>query len=74
MATSVVCDNAAVRGFEPLKLSGNAEIDGERERVRPVLVMRTHTVTIPLREKWKFTTFQLALFSSFDSERNHVPN
>lgn len=32
MATSVVCDNAAVRGFELLKLSGNAEIDGERER------------------------------------------
>lgn len=28
MATSVVCDNAAVRGFELLKLSGNAEIDG----------------------------------------------
>lgn len=34
MATSVVCDNAAVRGFELLKLSGNAEIDGERERLR----------------------------------------
>lgn len=32
MATSVVCDNAAVRGFELLKLSGNAEIDGERDR------------------------------------------
>lgn len=32
MATSVVCDNAAVRGFELLKLSGNAEIDGGRER------------------------------------------
>lgn len=31
MATSVVCDNAAVRGFELLKLSGNAEIDGERD-------------------------------------------
>lgn len=34
MATSVVCDNAAVRGFELLKLSGNAEIDGTRERLR----------------------------------------
>ena len=34
MATSVVCDNAAVRGFELLKLSGNAERDGERERER----------------------------------------
>lgn len=31
MATSVVCDNAAVRGFELLKLSGNAQIDGERD-------------------------------------------
>lgn len=84
MATSVVCDNAAVRGFELLKLSGNAEIDGEREeetgRVRPsegcvracvrvgvracvcALVMRTHTVTIPLRERWKFMTFQLGVY------------
>lgn len=62
MATSVVCDNAAVRGFELLKLSGNAEIDGERgrERLREwdprravcTLVMRTHIVTIPRREEW----------------------
>lgn len=32
MATSVVCDNAAVRGFELLKLSGNVEIDWGRDR------------------------------------------
>lgn len=55
MATSVVCDNAAVQGFELLKLSENAEIDGEIEqeaqRLRPTEGCGTHAVTVPRREK-----------------------
>lgn len=69
MATSVVCDNTAVREFELLKLSGNAEIDGgETGRVGPVEGClcahneNTHCHN-PSTRKWKFMTFQLTLFS-----------